>query len=204
MPKASALSSACPFCGYDLAGLSRGQCPECGRPVYRFTQRARELMRAANNIAIEGLKEVGKRWKWWTPMSRHHLRIRPVHLLQALVTGPQGVGLHVIRQSGASLDSIHLGCVRRHPRVLPLPIPSDARLAPHSQLRAVVAAAINAAVELGHDWVGTEHLLLGLIDRGDWRTRRLLSKCGIRRVEICRLIQENLERVRAEPAAPDT
>lgn len=202
MSEYSESKGPCQFCGYILAGLRTGVCPECGSPVFRFTDRARKLVDIANAKAIEGISRAGDRWRWWHVRSRHPATIKPVHLLLALVTGPEGVGRFVLQQSGAPLDDIRDTCRAWTPRMPCATVSPGSRLPLDPQARLVIDSAINAALKLGHDWVGTEHLLLGLIDRGDRVTRRLLTRGRTRRAEICRLIQENMERVNAAPAVP--
>ena len=45
--------------------------------------------------------------------------------------------------------------------------------------KAVVTRAEHEARELGHDWVGTEHLLLGLLSAKDNTTARILGALGV-------------------------
>jgi ATP-dependent Clp protease ATP-binding subunit ClpA len=50
-----------------------------------------------------------------------------------------------------------------------------------SEARAVVVAATTHADALQHGWIGTEHLLLGLLDDADARPARLLSRWDVAR-----------------------
>jgi ATP-dependent Clp protease ATP-binding subunit ClpC len=43
----------------------------------------------------------------------------------------------------------------------------------------VVVLAQELARELGHDWIGTEHLLLGLLDEGQGAAARVLTSYGL-------------------------
>ena len=45
--------------------------------------------------------------------------------------------------------------------------------------RQVVVLAQQEARMLGHDWIGTEHLLLGLIREGDGVAAKVLESLGI-------------------------
>jgi ATP-dependent Clp protease ATP-binding subunit ClpA len=50
-----------------------------------------------------------------------------------------------------------------------------------SEARAVVTGATTHADALQHGWIGTEHLLLGLLDDADGRPARLLARWDVRR-----------------------
>jgi ATP-dependent Clp protease ATP-binding subunit ClpA len=49
------------------------------------------------------------------------------------------------------------------------------------EARAVVVSASSAAENLHHGWIGTEHLLLGLLDDRATRAARLLAQRGVER-----------------------
>jgi ATP-dependent Clp protease ATP-binding subunit ClpA len=49
----------------------------------------------------------------------------------------------------------------------------------HSDFESVIAQAHAAAKELGHNYVGTEHLLLGIVRVPDCAAARLLRNLGI-------------------------
>ena len=48
--------------------------------------------------------------------------------------------------------------------------------------------AAGAAEELGHHYVGTEHLLLGLLEEGSGVAARVLNECGVREERVTELI----------------
>jgi ATP-dependent Clp protease ATP-binding subunit ClpA len=58
--------------------------------------------------------------------------------------------------------------------------------------RAAVVGAQRHAVALHHGWIGTEHLLLGLLDDGDGRAAKLLERRGVdaawARAEVERIV----------------
>jgi hypothetical protein len=97
------LDQTCDHCGYDLQGLPEGRCPECGRPCFRFTDRARVVIQSANACAVEALghRLQGQRapgpLAWLCSVAG---AIEPWHLLVAIATGPRGVGLHALESCG--------------------------------------------------------------------------------------------------------
>ncbi|HYF14824.1 MAG TPA: Clp protease N-terminal domain-containing protein [Phycisphaerales bacterium] len=186
-----------------------GACPECGRPVYRFTDRAREVVALANQHAISllshrGLSPVVARraahWSsWLRPLPRSMLR--PRHVLAALARGPHGLGYNALLfcrvYPAAVADRVDLTSV--HPLKQPL-IP-EAKLPVNSAFRAMVNHAIEASFALGHTWVGTEHLLLALIASPERFVRRELAAAGVTREAVCEYIRRNAEAIEQEATA---
>ena len=54
--------------------------------------------------------------------------------------------------------------------------------------RNAIELAVGAAEELGHNYVGTEHLLLGLLQEGTGVAARVLEECGVREDRVIELI----------------
>ncbi len=54
--------------------------------------------------------------------------------------------------------------------------------------RNAIELAADAAEELGHNYVGTEHLLLGLLQEGTGTAARVLKECGVREDRVIELI----------------
>ncbi len=54
--------------------------------------------------------------------------------------------------------------------------------------RNAIELAVGAAEELGHNYVGTEHLLLGLLQEGTGVAARVLDECGVREDRVIELI----------------
>src|SRR5437660_2396327 len=68
------------------------------------------------------------------------------------------------------------------------------------QARQVLAVAQDQAVVMGHDYVGTEHLLLGLLAHQDTLAGRVLESLGVRQSHV----QSEIERIvgRSERRSP--
>ena len=60
--------------------------------------------------------------------------------------------------------------------------------------RRVVALAQREATTLGHDYIGTEHILLGLIDEGAGVATTALTSMGINLDEMRQAVQDNVGR----------
>ncbi len=56
--------------------------------------------------------------------------------------------------------------------------------------RTAIELAAEAAEELGHNYVGTEHLLLGLLQEGSGVAARVLEECGVQEDKVIELISQ--------------
>lgn len=167
------LKPTCPRCGYDLTGL-QGKCPECGRSVQRFTNRVRDVVALANEHAIR-LSRGGSRLQSWFMLGGEVHFIRPFHLLLGLATGPEGVGRGALLACGVDANELARAIERCAPRVSRGAFGSGVRLPLSLESAEVVDQAVEVAFGLEHDWVGTEHLLLALLDCPDTVCRGVLG-----------------------------
>jgi Clp amino terminal domain, pathogenicity island component len=142
-----------------------------GEMFSRFTQRARNVLAAAHRIAAAE-EPAG-------PASRAAdcpdvvasgpavPGIGATYLVAALLAEPEGLAARVIGRAGLTADQIY-AAVGAGPAA---PGP-DADAGALRELSfdetgmAVLKAAVKAAPRLGHNYVGTEHLLLGVLDAG--------------------------------------
>ncbi len=56
--------------------------------------------------------------------------------------------------------------------------------------RTAITLAVDAAEALEHNYVGTEHLLLGLIQEGTGVAARVLEECGVREEKVMELVSQ--------------
>ncbi len=135
----------------------------------RFTERARKVIVLA--------KEEARRF--------NHDYIGTEHLLLGLIREGEGVAAAVLQKMGMSLESIRLEIEKL---VQPGPstqILGDIPFTPRSKKSLELSA--EEARSLGHNYIGTEHLLLGLIREGEGVASQVLLNLGL-----------DLNRVRAE------
>ena len=55
-----------------------------------------------------------------------------------------------------------------------------------AKARESINLAVQAAEELGHSYVGTEHLLIGLLEEGSGVAARVLSENGVKKEKVHR------------------
>ena len=95
---------------------------------------------------------------------RHHAEVTPAHLLHALAGQPVSVAMRVLDQQGVGPDDLRA----RAGAALADVVPGDAAPGPvvpyDVATRKVLELSLREALRLGHPWVGTEHLLLALLE----------------------------------------
>jgi len=105
--------------------------------------------------------------------------IRPEHLLLAVLATPESCGAIVLRNLGVDFEKVAnrtLAIVRRdesHRGFSPGSSP------PTWRVNSVLELAAEQARSLNHSYVGTEHLLLGLVAEGKNVAAQVLSESGI-------------------------
>lgn len=143
----------------------------------RFTDRARQVMKLANEEA------------------RHfkHEYIGTEHILLGLVKEGSGVAAAVLE----NLD-IDLRKVRREVEkiiVAGVDMPAAGKLPQTPRVKKVLEYAIEEARALNHNYVGTEHLLLGLLREEEGIGAQVLSNLGLQlkdiREEVLNLLGES-------------
>src|SRR5215210_2897105 len=151
----------------------------------RFTDRARKVMQLANQEA----------------QRFHHEYIGTEHMLLGLIKEGSGVASNVLKnldvdlrkirlevekivQTGPGGDQVVLGKLPHTPRALK-----------------AINFAVDEARNLNHNYVGTEHLLLGLLREQEGVAAQVLMNLGLKledvREEVLNLLGRNL------PADPD-
>ena len=127
----------------------------------RFTERARKVIILA--------KEEARRF--------NHDYIGTEHILLGLIREGEGVAAAVLQKMGVSLENIRLEIEKL---VQPGPttqIIGDIPFTPRAKKALELAA--EEARSLGHNYIGTEHLLLGLIREGEGIASQVLLNLGL-------------------------
>ncbi|MEU9833162.1 Clp protease N-terminal domain-containing protein [Streptosporangium sp. NPDC048047] len=111
----------------------------------RFTERARNVVEAARREAREAGDD----------------EIRPEHLTLGLLSEPQAIAARVLAEHGAPPDAVRRAATATLPPPsgqAPDPVPYGART------RKALELTYREALRLGHNYIGTEHILLGLLE----------------------------------------
>ena len=155
----------------------------------RFTERARKVIILA--------KEEAKRF--------NHDYIGTEHILLGLIREGEGVASAVLQNMGLSLDKIRLEIeklVQAGPATV---VSGDIPFTPRA--KRVVELSMEEARGLGHNYIGTEHLLLGLLREGEGVAAQVLLSLGLDldkvRNEVLELLGQGIPGQQAQ-AAPGT
>ena len=123
----------------------------------------------------------------------NHGYVGTEHLLLGLVALGQGVAVNVLQKMGVNLESVRLE-VEKAVGVGPQTktvgnVPFTPRV------KKVLALAGSEARALNHAYVGTEHILLGLLREGEGVAARVLKNLGVdlekTRVEVMKELDPN-------------
>ncbi|RMH30264.1 MAG: ATP-dependent Clp protease ATP-binding subunit [Planctomycetota bacterium] len=154
----------------------------------RFTDRARKVMALANQEA----------------QRFNHEYIGTEHILLGLVKEGSGVGANVLKNLGVDLRKVRLEVeklVRSGPDMVTM-----GKLPQTPRAKKVFEYAIEEARNLNHNYVGTEHLLLGLLREHDGVAAQVLMNLGLKleevREEVLNLLGAGVEGEEADAGGP--
>jgi ATP-dependent Clp protease ATP-binding subunit ClpA len=126
----------------------------------RFTERARQVVVLAQEEA----------------RALRHNYIGTEHLLLGLLREEQGIGARVLESLGVTLDGVRAQVaeiVGQGEDVVGGQVPFTPRG------KRVLDLALREALSMGHNWIGTEHVLLGLVRENDGVAMQILLDRGL-------------------------
>jgi ATP-dependent Clp protease ATP-binding subunit ClpC len=126
----------------------------------RFTKRARRVLSLA--------QEEAQRFQ--------HNYIGTEHLLLGLIREGEGVAAHVLLDLGVERDKVRSAVesiIGRGDRI----VLGEIGLTPRA--KRVIELAVDEARRMNHSYIGTEHLLLGLVREGEGIAAEVLDGLGV-------------------------
>ncbi|MBG0817222.1 Clp protease N-terminal domain-containing protein [Planomonospora sp. ID82291] len=119
-----------------------------GQGFQRFTPRARNVVMAATNAATAaGNAEIG-----------------PAHLVLGLLSEPEAIAARLFVAQGVPLETVRQAATE----ALPPASEQVPDLVPYGpQARKALELTFREALRLGHNYIGTEHILLALLELED-------------------------------------
>jgi len=102
--------------------------------------------------------------------------IEPEHILLAMIEEGQGVGISILQHLGGDINKIK-NELERYMKIGIISYTREIPLSHHS--KKVLELSFREAQFLGHNYIGTEHLLLGLIAETETLPSKILTKEGI-------------------------
>jgi ATP-dependent Clp protease ATP-binding subunit ClpC len=103
--------------------------------------------------------------------------INTEHLLLALIREGKGLTSDVFSQADVSLEMVRSEIQKR--ALAREKLPASAQIPFSSEFRHILSTAAEEATHLGHSYIGTEHLLLGILAESQSLAARLLIDRGI-------------------------
>src|SRR5216684_1165783 len=154
-------------------------------PFERFTERAKKVLTLAQEEAERS----------------HHSYIGTEHLLLGLLREGEGLAAKVLNNLGVEINKVRQtieSVLGRNERII------IQQIIPTSRVKKVIEISFEEARRMGHNYVGTEHLLLGLLIEGEGIAAHVLEDLGATlekvRSEIERLLHDSSAETEAEPA----
>src|SRR2546429_6858907 len=129
-------------------------------PFERFTERAKKVLLLAQEEAERS----------------HHSYIGTEHLLLGLLREGDGLAAKVLNNLGVEIGQVRQtieSVIGRDERII------IQQIIPTSRVKKVIEISFEEAARLGHDYVGTEHLLLGLLIEGEGIAAHVLQDLGV-------------------------
>ncbi|MDQ4074625.1 MAG: ATP-dependent Clp protease ATP-binding subunit [Chloroflexota bacterium] len=151
----------------------------------RFTKKARRVLALANEEA----------------QALNHGYIGTEHLLLGLVREGDGVAARVLKDLGVDLPKVRSAVediVGRGKRA------TLGRIGLTPRTKRVIELAVDEARRLGHHYIGTEHLLLGLAREGNGIAADVLASLGVSLDSVRRRTQDVMKQELSAPGARET
>jgi ATP-dependent Clp protease ATP-binding subunit ClpA len=149
-------------------------------PFERFTERAKKTLTLAQEEAERS----------------NHSYIGTEHLLLAILRNQDGVGYRVLEVLGVRIEVVREtieSVLGRNEKI------TIQQVVPTSRVKKVIELSFEEARRMGHDYVGTEHLLLGLMIEGEGIAARVLSDLGVTEAKV----RDEVERQLRSGAVPE-
>ena len=149
----------------------------------RFTDRARRVVVLAQEEA----------------RLLNHNYIGTEHILLGLIHEGEGVAARALESMGISLESVRSQVVE---------IIGQGSQAPSGHIpftpraKKVLELSLREALQLGHNYIGTEHILLGLIREGEGVAAQVLQQLGADLPKVRQTVIQLLSGVQGEEATP--
>ena len=143
-------------------GIDKSWISDPTNPLYhRFTDRARKVMQLANQEA----------------QRLNHEHIGTEHVLLGLVKEGYGVAANVLKSLGADVRTMRRAVEKMFPKRPDAVTPGKLTLTPRA--RTVIKYSMEEARNLNHNYVGTEHILLGLVREREGAAVQILLGFGL-------------------------
>lgn len=143
----------------------------------RFTERAQKVMVFAQEEALR----------------LNHNYIGTEHILLGLLREGEGIAAQVLKNKGISLEAVR----NNFEQLVGTGQEKVTQVMGYTpRTKTVLEYSLNEARSLGHNYIGTEHILLALIREGDGLAAQMLKAMGI---DFGSIVQEIVSQIKDEP-----
>ncbi|MGW4401009.1 Clp protease N-terminal domain-containing protein [Amycolatopsis nivea] len=142
----------------------------------RYTDRARHVIVAAQQAAIDGKSP----------------EIDTVHLLLGLLSEPDALAAGAIVAQGITLEAVREAAEAK----LPEPVDEAPEKVPFAAAgKKTLELTLREGLRLGHNYIGTEHILLALLEQGEGAGYEVLAALGVDKEQAETKIKEFLAEI---------
>jgi ATP-dependent Clp protease ATP-binding subunit ClpA len=142
----------------------------------RFTDQARKVVTHSQDEA----------------RAMNHNYIGTEHILLALSTTERGVAVQALEALGVSTSDLRIATIR----IVNVGLQSPSGHIPFTpRAKKVLELSLREALQLGHNYIGTEHILLALIREGEGVGARVLAEAGLKLADVRKKVIEILSGV---------
>jgi len=145
----------------------------------RFTVKARDVVQGATGHA----RALG------------HPEIGTEHLLVSLFEPADSLAAIALNRLGLQREAVSEELLRRRPRG---ETPAEGTIPFSAHAKEALRGALEEALELGHNYIGTEHLLLGLQREPGFASAEILGTLGVQKEAVRHELLEELRRFMQE------
>ena len=144
----------------------------------RYTDRARHVIVEAQKAAMEHKSD----------------SIDTVHIVLGLLSEPAALAAGAIIAQGVTLDAVRSAALDRLPAPVD-PVPNPVPFSPGA--KKTLELTMREGLRLGHNYIGTEHMLLALLEQGEGSGFEILDGLGVRKPAAEAKIEEVLAEILA-------
>ncbi len=126
----------------------------------RFTKRVKDILEIARRKAI----------------NFGHNRVEPEHILLGMIEEGSGMGIAILHYLGIEVERVKYEIEKRMKIGIPL-YRGEIPLSPSS--KRVLEFSVREAQYFGHSYIGSEHLLLGILLESESLSSQILKKFGV-------------------------
>jgi ATP-dependent Clp protease ATP-binding subunit ClpB len=140
----------------------------------RFTIKSQEFVQKAQSLATQYGNQ----------------QIEPEHLLSGMLAGKEGAAVAMLRKLGVTPETIAVEALRAIERLPKVGGAGYSEAYISGRTKAVLEAAFVEATQMKDEYVSVEHVLLALIEETSGEAARILSRAGVTRDAVFRVLQD--------------